>query len=101
MSERTDPAEPPAGALAILEGVARALTGVPGVAAALVFGSQAKGTARPDSDFDIAVLLEEQRFRASDKSRLLRSLIESLAQELSADRLDVVLLNDAPPKLAF
>lgn len=80
--------------------IARALRDVPEVQAALLFGSHAKGTARPDSDVDIAVLLEATP-PSKQRTARMRALIEALARELAADRIDLVILNDAPPKLAF
>jgi predicted nucleotidyltransferase len=80
--------------------VSRALQPVGGVSAALVFGSQATGQARPDSDVDIAVLLDALP-PPSEKKELLWSLVGALGKELGSDRVDLVLLNDAPPKLAF
>jgi predicted nucleotidyltransferase len=69
------------------------------VRAALLFGSRARGRARPDSDIDVAVLLT--RTAAADEGAALRRLLGALACELAADRIDVVILNHAPPALAF
>jgi predicted nucleotidyltransferase len=80
--------------------VSRALQPVGGVSAALVFGSQATGQARPDSDVDIAVVLDALP-PPSERKDLLWSLLGALGKELGSDRIDLVLLNDAPPKLAF
>lgn len=41
-----------------------AFTGVPGVEAAFVFGSQARGDTRPDSDVDLLVVADEPASRA-------------------------------------
>jgi predicted nucleotidyltransferase len=41
-----------------------AFTGVPGVEAAFVFGSQARGDMRPDSDVDLFLVADEQGKRA-------------------------------------
>jgi predicted nucleotidyltransferase len=41
-----------------------AFTGVPGVEAAFVFGSQARGETRPDSDVDLLVVADEAASRA-------------------------------------
>ncbi len=41
-----------------------ALTGVPGVEAAFVFGSQARGDMRPDSDVDLLLVADEPASRA-------------------------------------
>lgn len=85
---------------ALLGAIQRALASSPHVQAALLFGSHATGRARADSDIDVAVLLDEAP-PASAKKNALMSLASALGKELRADRLDVVLLNDAPPKLAF
>jgi predicted nucleotidyltransferase len=82
------------------EAIARALAPRAEVRAALLFGSRAKGTARPDSDIDIAVLLDTMLVPPDSRSRL-RGLFEALGNELAVDRIDLVVLNDAPPALAF
>ncbi len=69
----------------------------PDVVAAYLFGSVAQGRARPRSDVDIAVLLaasldEEARF-----DRRLRLGCE--AESIIGRRTDLVVLNDAPPRL--
>jgi predicted nucleotidyltransferase len=72
------------------------LSAVGEVVFALLFGSSAKGTSRPDSDQDIGVYLVDH---LSPKMRLgvrLRLLAEW--EDLSP--VDVVVLNDAPPLLA-
>jgi predicted nucleotidyltransferase len=40
---------------ALIERLAPRLSAVPGLRLALLFGSQARGTSRPDSDIDVAV----------------------------------------------
>ena len=63
---------------------------------ALLFGSRAGGAPRPDSDWDLAVYLSgtlDSAERASVRDRLIASLEPEL-------RLDLVVLNDAPPLLA-
>jgi len=76
--------------------LARRLEAVPEVLFALIFGSRAGRSARPDSDLDVAVFLDralgpEERFRVRLK---LAAELEDLAPP------DVVILNDAPPLLA-
>ena len=69
------------------------------VAFAYLFGSQAKGTAGPLSDIDIAVYLDEEA--AADKrfdSRL--EVLGELTDLYKTDQVDLVVLNDAPPLLA-
>jgi len=79
---------------------ARALESFDGIAAVLVFGSQATGRARDDSDIDVAILFENAPPPA-ERKELLRMLFVALGRELSTERLDLVILNDAPSKLAF
>ncbi len=50
--------------------VVREALSLPGVKAAMIFGSQAEGTARPDSDIDVLVLAD-----AADRHQLNRSLL--------------------------
>jgi predicted nucleotidyltransferase len=63
---------------------------------ALLFGSRAQGSARPDSDWDIAVYVDEQ-VDARGRFQLRRELAASLEPNISVD---IVVLNDAPPLLA-
>lgn len=84
----------------LLAAVRRALEPLDEVAAALVFGSRAQGRAREDSDIDVAVLLRKEP-PAEHRKDELRRLIEALGSELASDRLDVIVLDDAPPVLAF
>ncbi len=71
------------------------LAAVPEIVFAHLFGSRARGEARPDSDWDIAVYLREdlthrERFK-------LRCRLAAELEDLG--RVDVVVLNDAPPLL--
>jgi uncharacterized protein len=84
----------------LLRRVAKALESIDAVRAAIVFGSQVAGRPHADSDIDIAVLLDELPPDAERKA-LLWSLLEALGRTLRTDRIDLVLLNGAPPKLAF
>jgi len=79
---------------------ARALLPVVSARAALLFGSHIVGHARAGSDVDIGVLVDAAAATALRKP-LLWTLFAALGRELSAERLDVVILNDAPPKVAF
>jgi hypothetical protein len=83
----------------LVEAVRAALAGESGVAAAFVFGSHARGTARATSDVDVAVLPAPGP--SSDRLALRRGLIAALSRTLAADRLDLVLLDEAPPVLAL
>jgi predicted nucleotidyltransferase len=82
----------------LLDAIARALAPLDEVQAALLFGSRATGRARPESDIDVAVLLRQE---SPEGGTSLQQLLGALSQELAADRLDVVILNTAPPALAF
>lgn len=68
------------------------------VLVAYLFGSQATGRARPDSDIDVAVLLEEN---ADPESFLDLRLRLASAFERTADvgPVEVVILNEAPLRL--
>jgi hypothetical protein len=80
--------------------VATALSPEDGVVAAYLFGSRAQERARSDSDIDVAVLLDHVP-PAEQRATVVRRLVQALGQELAASLVDVVLLNDAPPVLAF
>lgn len=66
------------------------------VAAAFLFGSQARGTVRPNSDVDVAVLMEHGY---SDDAFLPVTFATDLMRILRRDDVDVVILNSAPPVL--
>src|SRR5438067_7451655 len=74
---------------------------VPGVVAAYLFGSHAAGRAHRESDVDVGVLFDwdalpttRERFDAGVR------LASWLMAELRHPRVDLVVLNDAPPVLA-
>lgn len=70
----------------------------PDVIAAYLFGSLAQGRAHPQSDIDVAVLLEPMDVETAFNRRL--RLMEYLRPY--ADReVDVVVLNTAPPLLQY
>lgn len=69
----------------------------PSVAAVYLFGSLARGTARPDSDVDLGVL-----YRSKPPSTLLGQPFAAQA-ELAAELgrpVDLVVMNTAPPDLS-
>jgi predicted nucleotidyltransferase len=74
------------------DGVAAGLGAQPDVAVAYLFGSRARGTARPGSDWDVAVLLDEP----ADLGRRALELQAALG-----DAVDPVILNQAPVALAY
>ena len=68
----------------------------PGIVAVYLFGSVARGTARPDSDVDVAVLFDRTPAPGLGGPRF--SLEGDLERALGR-RVDLVLLNDAPVDL--
>jgi predicted nucleotidyltransferase len=73
----------------------------PDVLSAYLFGSHAEGRAHRESDVDIAVLLDN--VRCSDERHRFEArmrLIGDLGSALKSNRVDVVVLDDAPPGLA-
>ena len=69
----------------------------PGVLVAYLFGSTARGTARPLSDVDVAVLLAD----GVDPLHERLTLMAEIASAIGSDEVDVVVLNDAPVALAY
>jgi uncharacterized protein len=67
---------------------------------AYLFGSHAKGTTNSESDIDIAVWLADSVPEAEYAERLVR-LNTELIGIFHQDAIDVVILNRAPPLLAF
>jgi len=77
-------------AMAVLETLRSALDSMPSVGLAVVFGSEARGTAGPSSDIDVGVLLD----RDADPDRLAVTL-----ERLLHRTVHLVLLDAAPPLL--
>ncbi len=73
--------------------IVQAAEGIQGILALLVFGSRARGEARPDSDLDVAVLPES--LDAGARRRLQADLAVALAELAPEGRVDVVLLDEA------
>jgi len=76
--------------------LAARLAEAPELRFALLFGSRVTARARPDSDWDLAVYLRdglEPAERAAIRDRLVAAIEPG-------DRVDLVILNDAPPLLA-
>lgn len=66
---------------------------------AYLFGSQAAGATHKRSDVDVAVWLEEPYDRTSPA--LVGSLVSALTGALGRRDIDIVILNEAPLRLAF
>jgi predicted nucleotidyltransferase len=71
-----------------------------GARLAYVFGSAATGRERPDSDLDVAVLLGPEVTRGRFGDVRLQLLTELVGLTHTND-VDLVILNEAPPLLAF
>jgi hypothetical protein len=78
--------------------VAEALRGRDPVLEAYLFGSCARGAPQPHSDVDVAVYLDERCSRGTGYG-IRADLTAELMRALQTNRVDVVILNDAPPVL--
>jgi len=74
--------------------------GRPEVLVAYLFGSQARGRPTPISDVDFAVLLSEAVPRESYLDYRI-ALMQELTRIFRSDEVQVVILNQAPPLLAY
>lgn len=82
-----------------LEALREELASLP-VTAAYLFGSRDEGTATPRSDVDLAVLLDEGLDQGD--RRAIRNKLSLRAEAIfDAEACDVVLIDEAPPGLAF
>jgi len=78
------------------------LTHHPSVDLVYLFGSQATGRVGPMSDYDVGALIDrEQVGQASERDQIRAQLAHDLAAALRTDRIDVVILNDAPIELQY
>ncbi len=70
---------------------------------ALLFGSQAQGTAKSDSDIDLALLIDQEALPqgAIERSQLKKKLVREITQKLATSKVDLVLLNQASSLLKF
>lgn len=82
--------------MSTVDRIRQRLEGYPEIAFAYLFGSRAEGTPREDSDWDVAVAFSAE-LTAGERFRLQLRLAADL-EELG--RVDLVILNDAPPLLA-
>ena len=73
--------------------IARAVEPIPSIAALAVFGSRARGTQRPDSDLDVAIIPNVEDARS--RRHLLADTAVALADLAPEGRVDVVLLDEA------
>lgn len=69
---------------------------------AILHGSRATASARDDSDFDLALLLERDlRKDTMEAGVVKRSLLHELIKFLSSSRVDLTILNTASTFLAY
>ena len=81
------------------EALGRALAASPGVVSAYLFGSAAAGREHRESDVDLGVLLNRQLLpHAADRFEM-RLRLGGQLQGIAGREVDVVILNDAPPRL--
>ena len=83
--------------LSLLPAAARCLHSHPRVLFAYLFGSLATGVRQPSSDVDIAVYLEGHENFSETKLEIM----ESLADVLQTDEIDLVIINTASLPLAM
>jgi predicted nucleotidyltransferase len=81
----------------MFEALKSALEADPRIAYALVFGSAAKGTARPDSDLDVAI----GTTRAASLDLIGLGGLAARLEAAAGRRVDLVLLEEAPAGLAY
>lgn len=82
----------------VLDTLIERLAQRPEILEAYLFGSQARGDASARSDVDIAVFIDRERELPSPWG-YAAELITDLMAALGHNRVDVVVLNDAPPLL--
>lgn len=72
-----------------------------GIVAAYLFGSVAEGRPHSESDVDVGVLLDRNRFPgARERFDRRLELLSRLSGIGGGRRIDLVILNDAPPQFA-
>jgi predicted nucleotidyltransferase len=74
----------------------------PQVRLAYLFGSRARGTARPDSDLDLAVYLSDAT-QAAERAALMLELLDALSRTLGplGERVDLLDLDRVSSTVAF
>lgn len=65
-----------------------------------LFGSQVTGHIHEESDVDVAVLLNEE-LSADERFAERLELVGQISRILGTDRVDILILNEAPPLLAY
>lgn len=70
-----------------------------GVLAVYLFGSYAEGREHAESDVDVGVLLDRERYPTEDERFHVRLLLSAALSFYGGPDADVVILNDVPPTL--
>jgi uncharacterized protein len=81
----------------LAEGITRVLRDYDGIVAAWVFGSVARGEARPDSDLDVGLLVREREPNAVDWYEHLSAIAARLEALVPSRKVDVILLEPQGP----
>lgn len=68
----------------------------PSIISAYLFGSRARGNNTPSSDYDFSVHLDEKRLSRKKYTDVKLKIMADLNRALKTDKIDVVVLNDAP-----
>jgi predicted nucleotidyltransferase len=85
---------------ALVASLSAALTPTPGLVAAFLFGSEARGRAHRESDIDVGVVLDRAQYpHAAHRFDARLRLIGDL-QIATHRTVDLLVLNDVPPLLA-
>ena len=77
-------------------GILDAVASITGIETLVLFGSRATDRARPDSDLDVAVLPRQDVESLTARRKLQIAVIVALAHLAPDDRVDVVLVDEAP-----
>lgn len=87
---------------AMLRAIVEALAPIDRVRVAYLFGSRARGTARPDSDLDLAIALPRD-LEDTERGRVKLQVIDALTRVLGAlgERADIVDLDRSGSAVAF
>lgn len=83
----------------LIERLRDVLAGYPTVSVAYLFGSHARRRPTPISDVDVAVLLDPAF--TGNRFALRLELAGAIAEAIGSEAVDVVLLDEAPPALAY
>jgi predicted nucleotidyltransferase len=82
---------------AVISDLAKCFPGTSQVCLAYLFGSRASGNIGPQSDYDFGVLLDYGSDIPANRDELMHVLVTFLDTE----RVDVIILNEAPIELAY